>query len=90
MVLTGHINVTLYLGIKLEASLTVGDVPSCIFTENMAQHHLPMEGFSDHSEGSISLLVTSYFHPSEVSSSFLVVSEVMCVTVKLHGDSNSV
>jgi hypothetical protein len=45
MVLTGHIDVTLHLGIKLEASLTMEDLPSCILTENIAQHHLPKEGF---------------------------------------------
>lgn len=36
MVPTGHIYVTLYLGIKLEASLTMVDLPSCIVIENMA------------------------------------------------------
>lgn len=39
------IDMTLHLGIKLEASLTMQDLPSCIFTENVAQHHLPMEVF---------------------------------------------
>ena len=70
MALTGHINMTLYLGIKLGASLTT---PSRIFTEYTA----PTEAFSDHTVGFTPLLVTPYLHSSEVSSYFLVASEVM-------------
>lgn len=72
MALTGHINMTLYLSIKLGASLAT---PSC-FTEYMA-HPRSTEPFSDHTAGSAPLLVTPYLHSSEVSSYFLVVSEVM-------------
>lgn len=75
MALMGHINMTLYLGIKLGASLTT---PSRIFTEYVAQlHPRPAEAFSDHTVGLAPLLVTPYLHSSEVSSYFLVASEVM-------------
>lgn len=75
MALTGHINMALYLGIKLGASLTT---PSHIFTEYKAQlHPRPTEAFSDHTAGSTPLQVTPYLLSSEVSSFFLVVSVVM-------------
>lgn len=75
MVLTGHTNMTLYLGIKLGVSLTA---PSGIFTEHMAKPHPRLtEGFSDHTADSTPSLVTPYLLPSEDSSYFLVVSELM-------------
>lgn len=76
MALAGHINMTLYLGIKLGASLTT---PSRIFTEYMA----PTEAFLDHTVGSTPLLVTPYLLFSEVSSYFLVVGEVMLLSSPL-------
>ena len=73
MALTGNINMTLYLGIKLGVSLKT---PTRIFIEYTA-HPRPTEPFSDHTAGSAPLLVTPYLLSSKVSSYFLVVSEVM-------------